>query len=60
MNLRWTGDALYYATAAFGHYVSHVSYSRPEAVYFWFYFVVMNAFWILIPGGKFSQKAAEI
>jgi cholestenol Delta-isomerase len=27
----------------------NISYSRPEAFYFWVYFVGMNAFWIVIP-----------
>lgn len=46
------GDTLYYATSFFDHWVMDVSYSRPEAFYFWFYFVLMNFFWIAIPGGK--------
>lgn len=37
------GDALYYATSFFDHAVNGISYSRPEAVYFWFYFVGCNA-----------------
>lgn len=49
------GDALYYATSIFDHYVAGISYSRPEAFYFWFYFVLMNAFWIVIPGCKYNQ-----
>lgn len=43
---------LYYATAFFDHYVMDVTYSRPEAFFFWFYFILMNAFWIAIPGGE--------
>jgi cholestenol delta-isomerase len=34
----------------FDHYILNVSYSRPEAAYYWGYFVLMNAFWIVIPG----------
>lgn len=37
------GDALYYATSFFDHAVHGISYSRPEALYFWFYFVGCNA-----------------
>lgn len=37
------GDALYYATSFFDHAVNGISYSRPEALYFWFYFVGCNA-----------------
>jgi cholestenol delta-isomerase len=43
------GDVLYYATSIFDLYIVGVSYSRPEAYYFWFYFVGMNAPWIIIP-----------
>ncbi|PVI00157.1 EBP-domain-containing protein [Periconia macrospinosa] len=43
------GDVLYYATSLFDHYLLNRSYSRPEAYYFWCYFVLMNAFWIVIP-----------
>ncbi|KAF2792489.1 EBDP4, emopamil-binding protein [Melanomma pulvis-pyrius CBS 109.77] len=43
------GDVLYYATCMFDHYILNLSYSRPEAAYFWGYFVFMNAFWIVIP-----------
>lgn len=46
------GDVLYYVTSAFDHYVMGVTYSRPEAFYFWFYFVFMNFIWIVIPGCK--------
>ncbi|KAF2143318.1 uncharacterized protein K452DRAFT_225394 [Aplosporella prunicola CBS 121167] len=44
------GDVLYYATSLFDYFLMKVEYSRPEAYYFWCYFVVMNAFWIVIPG----------
>lgn len=43
------GDVLYYATAMFDHLISNLNYSRPEQYYFWGYFVLMNAFWIIIP-----------
>jgi len=44
------GDTLYYATNTFDIYYRGVSYSRPEWVYFWFYYVIINSFWIIIPG----------
>jgi cholestenol delta-isomerase len=44
------GDVLYYATSMFDHVILDRTYSRPEAAYFWGYFVLMNAFWIAIPG----------
>lgn len=49
------GDVLYYATCAFDHSIMGISYSRPETFYFWFYFILMNAFWIVIPGCKYMQ-----
>lgn len=46
------GDILYYSTSMFDHYMMGVTYSRPEAYYFWGYYVLMNFFWIVIPGCK--------
>ncbi|TVY29478.1 3-beta-hydroxysteroid-Delta(8),Delta(7)-isomerase [Lachnellula hyalina] len=43
------GDFLYYTTSLFDDYFSGRRFYRPEPYYFWFYFVVMNAFWIIIP-----------
>lgn len=39
------GDVLYYATC----YLEGFVHSRPEWLYFWFYFVIINAIWIVIP-----------
>jgi cholestenol delta-isomerase len=33
----------------FDHYILDRTYTRPEAAYFWGYFVLMNSFWIVIP-----------
>ncbi|KAL1302725.1 hypothetical protein AAFC00_003079 [Neodothiora populina] len=44
------GDVLYYATSLFDHYYLGITYSRPEAYYFWGYYFLMNFFWIVIPG----------
>lgn len=49
------GDMLYYATAMFDHLISNLNYSRPEQYYFWGYFVLMNAFWIIIPIGEYHD-----
>ncbi|KAK3384083.1 EBDP4, emopamil-binding protein [Lasiosphaeria ovina] len=43
------GDVLYYATSMFDHYMFDISYCRPEGYYFWGYYFLMNAFWIVIP-----------
>jgi cholestenol delta-isomerase len=50
------GDILYYATSLFELFIAGKSYSRPEPFYFWFYFVLMNAFWIIIPGCEYHMK----
>ncbi|KAF4624860.1 hypothetical protein G7Y89_g13309 [Cudoniella acicularis] len=43
------GDLLYYMTSLFDYFYSGKSFYRPEPYYFWFYFIFMNAFWIVIP-----------
>ena len=40
------GDVLYYATCFLEDFIHH----RPEPLYFWGYFVVLNGVWIVIPG----------
>jgi EXPERA (EXPanded EBP superfamily) len=54
------GDVLYYATSMFDHYHKNMTYCRPEAYYFWFYFVFMNFIWIAIPGGKTSSPFVSL
>lgn len=44
------GDVLYFATTVFDEAYSGKVYYRPEPFYFWVYFVLMNAVWIVIPG----------
>ncbi|KAJ5907935.1 hypothetical protein N7495_000617 [Penicillium taxi] len=46
------GDVLYYATSIMEELYHGLSYSRPEAHYYWGYFVLLNAFWIVIPVRK--------
>lgn len=46
------GDILYYATSLFDHYYLGITYSRPEAYYFWGYYFLMNFFWIVFPGSE--------
>jgi cholestenol Delta-isomerase len=43
------GDVLYYATCYFNEKVYSVVYCRPEAFYYFVYFVFLNAFWIVVP-----------
>eukprot|EP00878_Enallax_costatus_P009911 GHUV01010348.1.p1 GENE.GHUV01010348.1~~GHUV01010348.1.p1 ORF type:complete len:179 (+),score=35.54 GHUV01010348.1:157-693(+) len=40
------GDVLYFGTCAHGGIARH---SRPEWIYFWFYFVIVNGIWIVVP-----------
>jgi hypothetical protein len=46
------GLILYYATSMFDHYYTGVTYSRPEFLYFWFYYFFMNFIWMVFPGSK--------
>lgn len=43
------GNLLYYTTSLFEDIASGKRYYRPEQYYFWFYFVFMNAIWLVIP-----------
>ena len=54
------GDVLYYATCTFAKLVDGVSYSRPEQIYYWAYYVLMNAFWIVIPLYLLVQSGKEV
>ena len=46
------GDVLYFATCFFDSYYRGLTYSRPEAHYFWGYFCFINLIWIIIPSRK--------
>ena len=35
-------------------------HSRPEVLYFWFYFVIVNSFWIIIPSLVILRAAGKI
>ncbi|KAI9730198.1 MAG: hypothetical protein M1834_005962 [Cirrosporium novae-zelandiae] len=50
------GDVLYYATNIFDDYYKGLSYSRPEAYYFWGYYFFMNIIWIIIPSSLLYQS----
>ena len=50
------GDVLYYATC----YLEHFIHSRPEPVYFWGFFVALNALWIVIPGFMMAYAVKNI
>lgn len=39
------GDVLYFGTC----YLEGFVHSRPEPLYFWFYFVIINSIWIVVP-----------
>jgi cholestenol delta-isomerase len=48
------GDALYYLTSLFDDFYAGKTFYRPEPYYFWFYFVFMNAFWLIVPACKWN------
>ncbi|KAK3290417.1 Emopamil-binding protein [Chaetomium fimeti] len=53
------GDVLYYGTFFFDEAVHGAVYCRPEGVYFWAYYMMMNGFWIVIPGWFIIQAVIE-
>ena len=54
------GDVLYYAIFFFDESVYGAVYCRPESFYFWTYFVMLNGFWIVIPGLLIYLSTIEI
>lgn len=46
------GDLLYISTSLLDLYQRGISYSRPEPLYFWFYFLFLNGIWLVIPTGE--------
>lgn len=48
------GLVLYYSTSMFDHYHKNITYCRPEAYYFWFYYFFMNFIWMVIPGCEWT------
>ena len=43
------GNVLYLATSTFNEAVIGIVFYRPERYYFYMYFILCNAFWIVIP-----------
>ena len=54
------GDILYYATCTFDSWVKFTTYCRPEAIYFFAYYFLCNAFWIVIPSYWIYRSVKEI
>lgn len=50
------GLILYYMTNTFDMYYNDVIYSRPEALYFWFYYFLVNFVWMVVPGGELHSS----
>lgn len=51
------GVLLYYSTNWADYRFTGVSYSRPEFLYYWVYYVGFNAPWFFVPLGKSLLKA---
>ncbi|KAJ9165530.1 EBP-domain-containing protein [Coniochaeta hoffmannii] len=43
------GVALYYGTCFFGYRYNGISHSRPEFLYYWVYYLGLNAAWVVVP-----------
>ena len=48
------GVALYFGTCFFQEKFRGISYSRPETLYYWVYYVGMNAPWVIVPASMYS------
>lgn len=54
------GVVLYYGTCMHDAANRGIEYSRPEAYYYWGYYVLLNAFWVFIPLYLLAQSARTI
>lgn len=54
------GVALYYATNWAEQRFHGVSYSRPEFLYFWVYYVGFNAPWAIVPFCELLQRKPSV
>ncbi|KAK5664255.1 hypothetical protein OQA88_473 [Cercophora sp. LCS_1] len=50
------GVALYFGTCYFQEKYKGISYSRPEFLYYWVYYVGLNAAWAVVPSCKFHSN----
>ncbi|KAK3942988.1 putative 3-beta-hydroxysteroid-Delta(8),Delta(7)-isomerase [Diplogelasinospora grovesii] len=54
------GVALYYGTCHFEETMRGTSYSRPEWIYYWVYYVGFNAPWVIVPALLLRQSVKVI
>ncbi|KAL2135441.1 hypothetical protein VTI74DRAFT_8543 [Chaetomium olivicolor] len=54
------GVLLYYGTCGFTERIHGLQYSRPEALYYWGYYVGMNAPWVVVPAVLLWRSARGI
>ncbi|KKA27920.1 hypothetical protein TD95_003806, partial [Thielaviopsis punctulata] len=54
------GDVLYYGICFLMELLYEVRYSRPEAYYFYGYYVLLNAFWMVAPGYILWRSVVEV
>lgn len=51
------GTILYFGTCILAELVAEISFCRPEALYYWFYYFHFNAWWLAIPSYLIWQSA---
>ncbi|KAB5558434.1 Emopamil binding protein-domain-containing protein [Coniochaeta sp. 2T2.1] len=54
------GVALYYGTCFFEHQHKGISHSRPEFLYYWVYYLGLNAAWFVVPAVYLFQSSRNI
>lgn len=51
------GVALYYGTCFFEYHYKGISHSRPEFLYYWVYYLGLNAAWVVVPAGEYLTSS---
>ncbi|KAB5570286.1 cholestenol delta-isomerase-like protein [Coniochaeta sp. 2T2.1] len=54
------GVTLYYGTCFFEHHHKGISHSRPEFLYYWVYYLGLNAAWFVVPAVYLFQSIRNI
>lgn len=54
------GVALYYGTCFFEYHYKGISHSRPEFLYYWVYYLGLNAAWVVVPAVYLLNSVGKI
>lgn len=54
------GVALYYGTCFFEYRYRGISHSRPEFLYYWVYYLGLNAAWVVLPASECLSSPGSV